>query len=201
MIPHGAFDHLTRQPTERPLSSELAAVEGPVVLFFGFLKPYKGVDVLLRAFASVTGAELWIVGFPRMDMHELRMLAERAPGTVRFIPRFVDDAELPAIFRRAAAVALPYREIDQSGVAYTALAFGRPLVISRVGGLGELADHGCALAVPPGDPEALAAALQRVVNDGEERRRLGDAAAEAAASSFSWDSIAERTLALYRSLQ
>ena len=113
----------------------------------------------------------------------------------------MDDAEVPAFFRRADIVVLPYREIDQSGVAYTALAFGRPLVVTRVGGLGELADHGCALAVPAGDPEALATTIQRVVNDPEERRRLADASAEAAASSFSWDSIAQRTLALYRSLQ
>src|SRR3989440_84726 len=53
VIPHGAFDYLTRQPDERPLPEELAQVEGPVVLFFGLLRPYKGVDVLLDAFRSV----------------------------------------------------------------------------------------------------------------------------------------------------
>ena len=71
-IPHGAFDHLTRQSDERPLPDELAAVEGPVILCFGLIRPYKGVDVLLEAFRGVSGAELWIVGMARMDLTPLR---------------------------------------------------------------------------------------------------------------------------------
>ncbi len=201
VIPHGAFEHLTRVPDPLPLPAELDGSTLPVLLFFGFVSRYKGVDVLLEAFAEVSGAELWIVGVPKIDMGVLRALAARAPGPVRFLPRFVADRELPAIFGRAAAVVLPYREIDQSGVASTALAFGRPLVVTRGGGLSELADHGCALAVPPGDSEALAAALQRVTDDAEKRRELAGAAAQAAATSFGWDSIAQRTLALYGSLQ
>ena len=62
VIPHGVFDYLTRQPAETPLPDDLAAVEGPVVLFFGLLRPYKGIDVLLEAWRGIEGAELWIVG-------------------------------------------------------------------------------------------------------------------------------------------
>ena len=54
-IPHGAFEHLTDQADERPLPAELAAVEGPVILCFGLVRPYKGVDVLLEAFARDRG--------------------------------------------------------------------------------------------------------------------------------------------------
>jgi glycosyltransferase involved in cell wall biosynthesis len=201
VIPHGAFEHLTRLPVERPLPPELAAVECPVLLFFGYLSRYKGVDVLLEAFASVEGAELWVAGVPRVDMDELRALAARAPGRVRFLPRFVEDEELPALFRRADLVVLPYREIDQSGVLYTALAFGRPLVVTRVGGLPELADrHGAAVAVPPEDPDALAGALARLLADPEERGRLAAAAERAAHTEYSWDEAARRHLALYREL-
>ncbi len=201
VIPHGAFEHLTRLPAERPLPDELAAVDEPVVLFFGYLSPYKGVDVLVRAFAQVEGAELWVVGVPRIDMEELRALADAAPGRVRFISRFVEDTELPALFRRADLVVLPYREIDQSGVLYTALAFGRPLVVSRVGALPELADrHDAAVAVPPGDEEALAQAIVRLLADASERERLAAAAAHAARTEYSWDEIARRHLELYREL-
>ena len=74
-------------------------------------------------------------------------------------------------------VVLPYREIDQSGVLYTALAFGRPLVVSRVGGLPELADrHGAAIAFPAGDEAALAGALAGLIADPGERERLAAAA-------------------------
>jgi glycosyltransferase involved in cell wall biosynthesis len=201
VIPHGAFDHLTRLPEERPLPAELAAVEEPVILFFGFLSHYKGVDLLLRAFAQVEGAELWIAGVPRVDMAELEALADAAPGTVRFFPRFIDDAELPALFRRADVVVLPYREIDQSGVLYTALAFGRPLVVSRVGGLPELADrHGAAIAFPAGEEAALAGALAGLIADPAERERLAAAATRVAAEEYSWDAVAQRHLDVYRQL-
>jgi glycosyltransferase involved in cell wall biosynthesis len=201
VIPHGAFHHLTTLPSERPLPGELAAVEGPVVLFFGYLSAYKGVDVLLEAFASVEGAELWVAGVPRLDIDELRALADRAPGRVRFFPRFHDDDELPALFRRADVVVLPYREIDQSGVLYTALAFGRPLVVTRVGGLPELADlHGAAVAVPPEDADALGEALARLVADPAERERLAAASARVARSEYSWEEVARRHLELYRDL-
>ena len=77
VIPHGAFDYLTRQEDERPLPPELAEVEGPVVLAFGLIRPYKGTDVLLRAFRDLDGAELWVVGMPRMPMEPLRELPAR----------------------------------------------------------------------------------------------------------------------------
>lgn len=200
VIPHGAFDYLTRQPHEVPLPEELAAVEGPVVLCFGLLRHYKGIDVLLEAFRSVEGAELWIVGMPRIPLQPLRELAARVPATVRFVPRFVTDPEIPAYFRRADLVALPYREIDQSGVLYTALAFGKPLLLSAVGGFVEVAEHGAARLVPPGDADGLAGALRELVADPPQRERLAAAAADAAAGPYSWDHVAERTLALYREL-
>src|SRR5215211_193275 len=82
VIPHGAFDHYTRIADRRPLPAELARVKGPVVLCFGLMRPYKGIDVLLEAFRDVEGAELWVVGMPRMPLEPLRALAERCPGTV-----------------------------------------------------------------------------------------------------------------------
>jgi glycosyltransferase involved in cell wall biosynthesis len=200
VIPHGAFDYLTRLPDEKPLPPELAAVEGPVVLFFGLLRPYKGVELLIEAFQNVDGAELWVVGMPRMPLEPLRELASQIRGRVRFVPRFIDDSEIPAFFRRADVVALPYREIDQSGVLYTALAFGKPMVVSSVGGFAELAAEGAARAVPPNAPVELAAAIQELLDKPEECRRLADAARVAAAGRYSWDSIAEQTLTLYRQL-
>lgn len=200
VIPHGAFDYLRGQPDEAPLPPELAAVEGPVILAFGLVRPYKGTDVLLRAFAQVEGAELWVVGMPRMPMEPLRELAARAPGTVRFIDRFVPDPEIPAFMRRADVVALPYRNIEQSGVLYTALAFGRPLLLSEVGGFPEIAAQGAARLVAPEDPEALAAALGELIADPAARERLAAGALAAAEGPYSWERIGRRTEALYQRL-
>jgi glycosyltransferase involved in cell wall biosynthesis len=194
VIPHGAFEHLTRQPDERPLPADLAAVEGPVVLCFGVVRPYKGVDVLIEAFRSVEGAELWVVGRPL----GVSLEALRAPASVRFVPRYVSDAELPAFFRRADVLVLPHRTVDASGVLFAGLAFGKPMVLSGVGGFRELVeDHGAARLVPPGDAAALAEAIGALLTDPGERERLAERARAAAAGPYSWDSIAERTNAVY----
>jgi glycosyltransferase involved in cell wall biosynthesis len=200
VIPHGAFDYLTRLPEEKQLPAELEGAEGPVILFFGLLRPYKGLDTLLEAFRRVEGAELWIVGNPRMDVEPLRALAAEAPGRVRFVTRFVEDAEVPAIFRRADVVVLPYRDAEHSGVLYTGLAFGKPLALSAVGGFSELAPTGAARIVPPEDPPALAAALSELVGDERARAEMASAAAAAAAGPYSWDEVARQTHALYEGL-
>ncbi|HET7507239.1 MAG TPA: glycosyltransferase family 4 protein, partial [Solirubrobacterales bacterium] len=160
VVPHGAFDYLTRLPEEKPLPPELEGAEGPVILSFGLLRPYKGIENLLAAYRRMTVAvpappELWIVGNPRMDVGPLRELAAEAGGRVRFVTRFVEDAEIPAIFRRADVIALPYLDAEHSGVLYTGLAFGKPLVVSAVGGFPEVAETGAARLVPPGDTAAL----------------------------------------------
>lgn len=196
VIPHGAFAHLARQPA-RPLPPELGGATGPVVLFFGLLRPYKGMDVLLQAWRGVEGAELWIVGRPRMDVAALRA---SAPPSVRFVPRFVDDSELAAVFRRADLVVLPYREIDQSGVLFTALAFGTPLLLSAVGGFAEVGAAGAAELVAPGEAEALHAAIVALLADPGRRAELAAGAARLAAGPNSWDAVGRRTLALYRDL-
>jgi glycosyltransferase involved in cell wall biosynthesis len=199
-IHHGAFDYLTRLPEEKPLPAELEGAEGPVILFFGLLRPYKGIDTLLDAFRRVGGAELWVAGNPRMEVEPLRRLAAEAPGRVRFLTRFVEDAEIPAIMRRADVVVLPYRDAEHSGVLYAALAFGKPLVLSAVGGFPEVAEVGAAQLVPPEDPAALAAILSELVADEAARTQLGEAAAHAASSSYSWDQAAHQTLTLYQEL-
>jgi glycosyltransferase involved in cell wall biosynthesis len=200
VIPHGAFDYLTRLPEEKPLPAELEGAEGPVILCFGLLRPYKGIESLLAAFRRLRGAELWVVGNPRMDVGPLRELAAEAGGRVRFITRFVEDAEIPAIFRRADLVALPYLDAEHSGVLYTALAFGKPLVLSAVGGFPEVAATGAARLVPPGDIDALTATLTELVADEPARAGLAAAASRAAAGPFSWDEAARLTLDLYREL-
>ena len=192
VIPHGAFAHLAALPPA-PLPPELADTGKPVVLLFGLLRPYKGLDVLLEAWPGIEDAELWVVGRP----FGVELPAAPPPG-VRFVPRFVADAEVAAVFRRADLVVLPYREIDQSGVLFTALAFGRPLVLSDVGGFPEV---GAAEHVPAGDPDALRATLARLLADPGERARLAAASARSAQEEFSWDAVAGRHLDLYRRLR
>ncbi len=195
-IPHGAFAHLAAT-ADAPLPAELEATGAPVVLCFGLLRPYKGLDVLLDAWDAPSGAELWIVGRSMMDLMPLR--ARARPG-VRWVTRYVSDGELAACFRRADLVVAPYRESEQSGVIATALAFGRPLLASDVGGFGEVAAAGAAELVAPGDPAALREALARLLDDAPRRARLTEAALALASGEWSWERVAKRTRALYASL-
>ncbi len=167
-----------------------------MVLMFGLLRPYKGVDVLLEAWEQAdVDAELWIVGMPRMDVSAVH------GRNVRTALRFVSAGELAGAFRAASLVVLPYREIDQSGVLFTALAFGKPMLLTRVGGFPEVAATGAAELVDPGDPEALAGALTSLLGDPARLERMAAASRAAAEGEYGWDDIARRTLDLYSALQ
>lgn len=199
LIRHGAFEHLVTQAGALP--PELPSTDAPVVLFFGLLRPYKGLDVLLEAWREVDHGQLWIVGRPRMPVEALR--SQTAERRVHLVPRFVSEAELAALFTRAEVVVLPYSKterLDQSGVLATALAFGKAVVLSDVGGFSEVAAAGAAALVPPGDPRALAAALTELLADPGARERLELGARSAAAGPYSWREAATRTLELYETL-
>ncbi|HTC72563.1 MAG TPA: glycosyltransferase family 4 protein [Solirubrobacteraceae bacterium] len=198
VIAHGVLEHLAAgAPEPRPAQQAPFATELPVVLCFGLMRPYKGIDLLLEAWRGIDDAELWIAGMPRMDISALQAAA---PPGVRFVPRFIGDDELPAYFRRADLVVLPYREIDQSGVLFTALAFGKPLLLSDVGGFPEVAATGAARSFRAGDAGALHDSLRELIGDAAVRSALAARAQELAAGEYSWSAIAQRTLALYESL-
>jgi glycosyltransferase involved in cell wall biosynthesis len=199
VIPHGVFTHLasTYPASEPPPDAP------PVVLMFGLMRPYKGIDVLLDAWRGAAGeppiedAELWIAGMPRMDISALRAAA---PANVSFDPHFVTDEELPAYFERADLVVLPYLQADQSGVLFTALAFGKPLLLSDVGGFPEMIGTGAARIVPAGDPRSLGRALRELLADRATLTEMCVRARAAANGRYSWKAIAAAHVELYERL-
>jgi glycosyltransferase involved in cell wall biosynthesis len=204
VIPHGAFDYLTRLEREQPIDPAVGDLDGrKVVLSFGLIRPHKGVDLLVEAFAATPeDAVLLIVGRPMMPIEPLRSRTRELgiEDRVRFVPRFVADEEIPAYFRRADLVVLPYREVEQSGVLFTALAFSSPLLVTDVGGFSEVAEQGAARLVPPADSTALRNALLDLLGDAAACSRLAEAAGRAASTEYSWQHVAELTADLYRDL-
>jgi glycosyltransferase involved in cell wall biosynthesis len=192
VIPHGVLGEV---------GGARAEADPPEVLLFGLLRPYKGLDVLLEAWRGLDpgepAARLRIVGAPRYDIAALRAAA---PPGVEWDARWISEAEVAPQFRRAAIAVLPYLDADQSGVLFTALALGTPLVLSDVGGFPEIAATGAAEIVPAGDAGALRDTLARLLADPGRRAEMSAAAFRAARERYGWDAIAERTLALYRSL-
>ena len=156
----------------------------PHVLFVGRLSEEKGIDELL---AATDGLLRVIVGDGP--------LRDRVPDAVGFVP----PGTLGQYYERAAVVVCPSRREGYGMVAREAMAHGRPVVATGVGGLLDAVEDGVTgLRVPPRDPVALRAAIERLLGDVELRRRLGAAAREAAAARFSWEAATRETLRAYR---
>jgi glycosyltransferase involved in cell wall biosynthesis len=199
VIPHGALGSGFAGPVGS-LPTEIQDDGSPVVLCFGLIRPYKGIETLLEAWRGIAGAQLWIVGRAMMDIGPL--IAAAPPG-VQFLSYFVTPEQERALFTRADVVVLPYEHGDRfgfSGVLATALGHGKAIVLSDIGGLTEVAADGAAQLVPPSDGVALNDALGHLLADTAARDRLAAAAARAARTTYSWDAVAARTRELYETI-
>lgn len=157
--------------------------EPPHVLYAGRLSEEKGILEFVEA----------TEGLPRVIVGDGPLRA-RAPGAIGFAP----PSELGAYYERAAVVCVPSRREGYGLAAREAMAYGRPLVVTRVGGLVDLEDKGVTL-VPPRDPSALRDAVERLLGDRAERVRLGTVGRRAATNEFSHTSCARALLGVYRS--
>lgn len=191
VIPHGAEPGLRGGRQVRAVTDT-----DPVVLFFGVWSKYKGIEILLDAFAlvrdQVPEARLVLAGAPGADI-DVAAVLERCDriGNVDAHPGYVAVDDVAGLFDAARVVATPYIRATQSGVAHLAYTFGRPVVASDIGDLADvIVDRVTGLLVEPGDAVALAAALAELLRDAELAARLG-AAGEAGVAE-AWAVAAER---------
>ena len=202
MMPHGLLGHA-------PVASAADPMQGEITfLLFGKIKPYKGADLLIEAFARMdpalrAQARLRIVGKPYTDIEPLHHLAQRLGVTDRVViePHFVRDEEVSDIFMPGVVATFPYREIEASGVLSLAIAFGRPILATRLGGFIEAVqdgEHG--LLVPPEDVTALSAAMARFVGERNFAAACAAKVRTLTASVPTWPEIARQTAELYASL-
>jgi glycosyltransferase involved in cell wall biosynthesis len=204
VIPHGVLSYYRSLDSPR-----IAADSGQqVILFFGSIEPYKGLDILIEAFALLPKnlrdrTCLLIAGKPGIDVAPIRERA-RVLGVdqnIQWELRYLREEEVPQLFDQATLVALPYTDIDQSGVLMTALAFGKPVVASRVGGIAETIKDGIhGRLTPPGDIPALALALENVLMDKAGQKAMQAAIGNLSRGPLSWDSISQKTLDVYSHL-
>jgi glycosyltransferase involved in cell wall biosynthesis len=184
VIPHGDEGALLKDVPE-PVT-----MTGPVVLFFGTWTSYKGLDVLLEAFAKVRSvipqARLVLAGDVSRDFDLLPFLAAvKAVGNVDAHPGYVPVDQVAGYLSAARVVVTPYVRASQSGVVHLAYTFGRPVVGTTVGALPEsIRDGSTGLLVPPGDPDRLAEALTALLRDPELASRLGAAGKEVVSSGW-----------------
>jgi len=146
--------------------------EAPVILFFGFVRAYKGLHVLLQALPEVREAlpnlQLVVAGEPYDDPERYRRLIREhgLEAHVQWHDAYIPSGDVPTYFCAADLVVQPYVSATQSGVAQIATHFERPMVVTDVGGLAESIPHEEAgFVVPPEDPPALAASIRRFFRD------------------------------------
>jgi glycosyltransferase involved in cell wall biosynthesis len=188
--PHPTYSQFATGSTTRERARQELGVEGRVLLFFGLVRAYKGLSNLLRAFALVSQrlpATLLVVGefyddrAPYDDLIASLGIGDR----VRVVDRYIPDEDVATYFSAADLVVLPYQSATQSGIVQTAFAFARPVVVTAVGGLPDVVSDGVTgYVVPPEDPPALAAAVERFFVEGAAPRMTDAIRAEA--SRFTW---------------
>ncbi len=174
---------------------ELPPPSGRTLLFFGLIRDYKGLDVLLRALPEIPDARLVVAGDPLDPVEQVDL-----DGRVEWRLGFRPEAEVRGLMAEAAAVVLPYRRLDSSGVLATAIGYRRPVVVTDVGSLGEIVrEFGAGEVVPPGDAQALAEAAARLL----EPKALAAAyeGAGRAAAELTWARSAAEHDRLYREVR
>ena len=170
VIPHGLYDQY--KAVDRDSARQALGVNSDnVIMSFGLIRPYKGIPYLIRAFGElppeVAGrSRLLLVGEIWEDRESVVTAMNESPYKDRIVllDRYVSDDEVAKYFSAADIVVLPYLRASQSGVAAIAMTFGKPIIVSRVGGLEEsMAEYSGTYFVPPGDSAAIAEALVRIM--------------------------------------
>lgn len=198
IVPHPVLaDDRGPEPPDRRAAGE-------TILFFGLLRPDKGLDVLIEGLpalaARVPGVRLEVVGSPRMPIEPLRARAAALgiADRISWDLRFVTDEEAAAAFARATVICLPYREIENSGVLAEAIRHGVVPVATDVGGLPEILErYDLPAPVPIDDVDALALRLAEALTD-EALRARATAGMRRARAELTWAHAAETHEALYR---
>jgi len=194
VIPHGVLS--VYQKWDEPTVRE---VEG-LVLFFGRISHYKGIDVLLKAWPivsrEISTSKLVIAGKGQDISPYLEMIGELK--NVEVDNRFIPHDEVPNLFRRASLVVIPYIEASQSGVIALAYAFSKPVVVTEVGSLPEVVDEGeTGFIVSPNNHEALAEAIVKILENPNLRKNMVKSIYVKAIGELSWENVARKTVAVY----
>lgn len=208
MIPHGPFFYdlpeTGHEATLRTFGVEQAKV---LVLWQGIIFPYKGIDLLLNAWQKVETSDdtvsLVIAGTGASELQEQirEQVSQLGLKRVHLHFRFITTEELVALYRVANIVVYPYRAITTSGALATGLALGKTIVASDLPVFRELLrDHENALLVDSGDPDKLGAALVKLTQDEELRKRLARNVQEMNFGDTSWLAIAKMTARVYEHL-
>jgi len=195
IIPHGAYTFFKEYG--KSFNSERNTL-----LFFGNIREYKGLRYLLEAIPriSLEIPDLKVIIAGKGDLSQFSNII-KDKSRFEVYNDFISDELVSEIFQRSEIVVLPYTQMSgQSGILNIAFAFGKPIVSSRVGGLSEALDDGFnGYLVPPRNPDALAAAILRLLRNPDIMNYIGNNSRKTSLD-LSWDNIAKQHLEVYKEL-
>ncbi len=194
VVPHGVYTFFRKNEQNEGLKN-------PTILFFGRIQDYKGLNYLIQSIPSVLAKipALKVIIAGEGDLSPYQSMMDVCDKSVFEVHNeFVPDDLVAALFQRSTLAVLPYTKMSgMSGVLNVAYAFGKPVVVSDVGGLDEAVEHGkTGLLVPPREPQALADAIIQLLVDSDLRATMEENV-KAKAEDLSWDSIAKKTMEIY----
>ena len=205
VLPHPIYTHfgprLPRAEAERLLGLPSGR---RTLLFFGLIREYKGLDILLQAFDLLDSRyQLVIAGEPYGPFEKYRQLidAGRDPGSVHVFPDYIRDDEVKRYFSAADLTVLPYRSATQSGISSVSNHFEVPMVVTDVGGLREtVGERNTGIVCDSITPESVAAAITRYFDDPALQQRLHEGI-RAEQERLSWSRFAHDLTAFADSIQ
>jgi D-inositol-3-phosphate glycosyltransferase len=207
VIPHGNYIFFRTQELSREHARQKLKIpsDKKVILHFGALRYYKGVESLLKAMSLLrqrhSEAILLLAGKPMHvpDGYFQGLIAQLGlDACVILKAGYIPSSEIPEIFFASDLAVLPYKQIDTSGSIQLAYAFSKPVIATRTGSMPEVLEHGInGLLVEPDNPAALAEAMEKILFDNAALERMGAASFDLARERFSWQSIAQKTCKVY----
>ena len=198
VIQHPLYSHfgekLERAEAERRLGLKPGRKN---ILFFGLIRTYKGLDILLEAFGMLSDEyQLIIAGEPYGSFDRYQQIIDRLPGKERIVMdlKYIKDSQVTDYFSAADVAVLPYRSATQSGISSVSYHFEVPMIITDVGGLKEtIGDRGTGLVAAESTPEAISNEIERYFSDPDIARDcITNIRAEK--ERLSWKSFADRLI-------
>jgi glycosyltransferase involved in cell wall biosynthesis len=196
VLPHGELGSLY----QRRAKPESVDREPDTLLFFGRIWLYKGLQYLLEAMplVAIKFPEVKLIIAGKGENFEQYFPVDYSFENIEILNEFIPPAQVASLFQRSTIAVLPYIESSQSGVASLAYGMGTLVVASAIGGLKELIrSEQDGLLVPPGNAEALADAIVRLLSDSQLRQQLQTAAFDRCQQDLNWHNIAAQTVNVY----
>ena len=205
LIPHGNYEFAGKgNPKERPRKNK----KHFELLFFGFIREYKGLDNLIHALKIIKEKHadilLQIAGQPKEPFSKYEQLIDKLnlKENIKTHLDYIEVGQIAEFLSSADVVILPYKRISQSGIVFLAYAFAKPVIATRVGGLPEAVEHGkSGYIVEADNPGELAEAVIKLIENPQLLREFGAYAAKLSQTKYSWTAIAQKTIQLYNALQ